>query len=467
MRSKRGSLILFLALVLPGLVLFAGGLMDVIRIKASGNLLEEALMTSMDSVLADYDRNLRERFGLFALREKDYGRDLEACLVSNLRYKGIEVLGSEVSLVRDFLEPGVLRGQVLEEMKIRGLVNLSKEFLGVVEAFQEVSSVQGGLSQYGSSPEEVVSGIQAKVALNVSEIKGLEERQSAGEEGLSSQIEGLYQSNKELLVVAENLSGGEGLGAEGGDGIESNVGPELFQNLQSIFKEEFPDLEGSFVNPSELYFRGKAGESRVREVLLSGLLGFRDRFLLGEYVLEMGSTYVGGGSGEVEKILGDGYGGLGLLEVLVLRSFLDGVGYFVLDPMAPPEPFSRLLYAAGRGFVQGAQDLWGFLSVEDSRVPLVNGVGLLGNPFEGVRLSYRNHLELLLLGTSEERILEGIYGLVSREFPGRLYAGVEAGVSGRVGLWFLSFLPDEFSLLGGVMEDGALVLEARGSLVFH
>lgn len=469
MKGERGSLALFGALVFPGLVLFAGALTDLVRIRGALSAGEEAVLAGTDSILADYDRELFSQWGILALRDKDYGADFRHRLAAGLPGTGLSLLAWEASLGQALDEPGILEEQIMEEMKLRGLVSVSKELLAIGKAFLETGDLSRDLSAFGDTREEAVQGIQEKVALNMEEIRTLEERKKGGEEGLEGRIEGLYQENRNLLVAAEDLSGdgGEEVAGEGQGNSLADLSPALLETLRGLFQEAYPDLEKELKKPGALFFRGKGLGGRIREALKETGDALQRRFLLASYVLDYCSTYESGGSGQAEKILGDGYGALGLLEVLGLRTLLDGSGYFFLDPKAPPEPVSRLLYAAGLGLVTGLGDGAAFLTQPGTRVPLVHGEGLVGNPFEGVRLSYGNHLALLLAAMPEERILEGVYGYLSqgRELP--LWTEARGRGVFSLPLWFLQALPQGTRILGGEVRDGCFIFEKEGILSFH
>ncbi len=144
-------------------------------------------------------------------------------------------------------DSGVLKGQVLEDMKVRGLVNLGKGAYGIFSAMEEVSSL--GFGEFGGSREEVVGGLQERVAGNVKEIKGLEERRGLGEVGLDGRIDGLYGENKSLLDMAEDLSnGGDGLdagleGSDGSGGIGEVFDSPAWSRLSSFLGDEGSGFE--------------------------------------------------------------------------------------------------------------------------------------------------------------------------------------------------------------------------------
>lgn len=455
-------MVLFLVLALPVLVLFAGALVDVIRIRHGKDLAEEALYTSLDSVLADYDRPLRERFGLFAYGGKCYRCRVVGLLRSNLWETSMGFRNVVLEGTRPLNEAGVFKGQMLEEMKVRGLVNFSKEFFTLAKSFADVKEVQDLLGKYGGSREEAVAGLQEEVGSNMETIRGLEARRSAGEAGLDGEIESLYQRNKDLLVLAENLSSSTGSSGSGG----GEVSGETWGRLGELFGSELGSYREELSNPVGLFYDAESLGAESGSWLEQGFTGVRDKYLLAEYVLEHFGTYAGG-SGEVEEIAGGGSGLSALFRVVLLRSFLDGVGYYSFDVQAPPDPLERLLYSAGMGLAGGALDTLNFVSREGVRVPVVNLLDNSSNPLKGVELSYRDHLELLLLARGEEELVSAVYDKVAEEFPGEWYTGVRCSGEFIVPLDFLDWLPDGFEWMGGVVKDGWFYFNAEVELAYR
>ena len=70
-KDKRGSVTVFLSIVLVGLIALIGTFIDVARIKGANSILNTALESSCTSVLAGYDKVLKDRYGLFALCENN------------------------------------------------------------------------------------------------------------------------------------------------------------------------------------------------------------------------------------------------------------------------------------------------------------------------------------------------------------------------------------------------------------
>jgi hypothetical protein len=275
--------------------------------------------------------------------------------------------------------------------------------------------------------------------------------------------------------MAEDLSNGGGVGSGDVESEESNqIGEDTWKKLGELFGGEAGRYEEEFKSPGFLFFRAKEVGGGLKERLGGGLEGLRDNLLLGEYVLErfsnLSGVVVGGrgdeGIGAAERIIGNGSTLGTLFNILLFRTFVDGVGYFVLDAKAPPELVARLVYSVVMGLGTGASDVLSLVGVSDARVPVVNVYGT-PNPLEFLKLSYRDHLLMFSLMAGEECLLKGIYGEVVRDYPGAYFCGARGGVECSMDLLFLKFLPEGSRLFGGEVRGGCFVFEESVSLSFN
>ncbi len=472
-KDESGSLVMFMVIIMPVMVLFLGVMLDVVRIKYYKSVVNESLYSSLDSVLADYDKNLYRSYGIFAVKGKEYGLDFSSMVRNNLKDKNIKVSEFSLSLNKPLSDSNLLKAQILEDMKVRGLVNLGKDVYGIFSAMKEADSLGanygGNYGDFSGTREETIGKLQEKVGVNVEMIKDLEERRAGGEVGLDGVIDGLYGENKSMLNMAEDLSNNNNNNNENsdGNGNEKNdvYGEDTWSKLSNLFGDELGAYEGELKNPGFLFFRAKEVGGGVKEKLGVGLENLRDDLLVGEYVLERFSN-LSTGSGEVERIVGNGSTVGTLFNLLLFRSFLDSVGYFCLDVKAPPELVSRLVYSVVMGLSTGVSDVVSMVGVSDCRVPIVNMVGVF-NPVDSLRLSYRDHLLVFSLLAGEEVMLRGIYEGIMSSFPGLYFCGARGGVSVKVPLMFLGCLPEGSSLFGGVVRGGEFVFEESVALSFN
>lgn len=139
--KRRGSITVFICIVLAVLIPLSCILIDFSRYKMAEKQAKAAIKTCAESMLAAYDRQLREQYGLFAL----YPRDTEAMeeeiyeLISQNLNVGASVEGFsdlygfkvrkvEVVPFYNLSEPFVLQQQAAEFMKYRAPVQVVQEF---------------------------------------------------------------------------------------------------------------------------------------------------------------------------------------------------------------------------------------------------------------------------------------------------------------------------------------------------
>ncbi|MGI6085270.1 MAG: DUF5702 domain-containing protein [Acetivibrionales bacterium] len=157
--KRRGSITVFLCIVLAVLIPLSCMLIDISRYSLAKKLAKTALKTCAESVIAAYDRQLKEQYGLFAM----YPRDVESIekevyelLSRNLNTGAavdgfsdlyeFKVLSVEVIPFYNLSEPFVLQQQVAEFMKYRAPIQ-------VVQEFYEKIKVMMGLIKEGDMIE--------------------------------------------------------------------------------------------------------------------------------------------------------------------------------------------------------------------------------------------------------------------------------------------------------------------------
>jgi len=139
--KKRGSATVFLCIILAVLIPLACILIDIYRYSLAVGQAKTALKISSESVLAAYDRGLKEQYGLFAIypREKEaLEKEIFELLSQNLNYGasadgvtdlyGFSVKKVEAIPFYNLSEPFVLEQQAVEFMKYRAPVQVVQEF---------------------------------------------------------------------------------------------------------------------------------------------------------------------------------------------------------------------------------------------------------------------------------------------------------------------------------------------------
>lgn len=149
--KQRGSICVFLTLILVPVLLFSGIIVDASRLFASKTVVSGAGDLTMNAALAQYDKNLKDGYGLTAMAkapdspeekqklqqifcESIYAGNLEnkdneevnAVIQLSLVENGFEAKGVETSSLAD---ADVLRQQIVEYMKFRGPVYIADDIV--------------------------------------------------------------------------------------------------------------------------------------------------------------------------------------------------------------------------------------------------------------------------------------------------------------------------------------------------
>ncbi|HHU89760.1 MAG TPA: hypothetical protein GXZ22_01720, partial [Clostridiaceae bacterium] len=125
--KPRGSITVFLCIVLAVLIPLSCVLVDITRYSLAKKQAKTALKTCAESVLAAYDRQLKEQYGLFAIYPRDIEnmeKEIYELLSSNLNTESavdgfsdlyeFKVLNIDAIPFYNYSEPFVLQQQVAE-----------------------------------------------------------------------------------------------------------------------------------------------------------------------------------------------------------------------------------------------------------------------------------------------------------------------------------------------------------------
>ena len=139
--KPRGSITVFLCIVLAVLIPLTCSMIDITRYSLAKKQAKTALKICAESVLAAYDRQLKEQYGLFAIYPRDIEimeKEIYDLLSRNLNTEsavdgfsdlyGFKVLNVDAIPFYNYSEPFVLQQQVAEFMKYRAPVQVVQEF---------------------------------------------------------------------------------------------------------------------------------------------------------------------------------------------------------------------------------------------------------------------------------------------------------------------------------------------------
>lgn len=170
--KPRGSVTVFLCIILAVLIPLSCILIDLYRYSLAVAQAKTALKTCSESILAAYDRQLKEQYGLFAM----YPRENEAMeneiyelLSQNLNADanvdgvtdlyGFSVRKVEVIPFYNLSEPFVLEQQAVEFMKYRAPVQVVQEFYAKIKVMIELMK-EGDMIERKMSLDKLMNDIR-------------------------------------------------------------------------------------------------------------------------------------------------------------------------------------------------------------------------------------------------------------------------------------------------------------------
>ena len=110
MQEERGSVAVFLLVVLLPILLFEGAIFDGIRLVGSKSILTDAALNSLDSGLAGYDRDLKNAYGLYAVTDSAKAeQDVSRYFCRTVDPKGQGVDGADENATFFFNMPAKVR----------------------------------------------------------------------------------------------------------------------------------------------------------------------------------------------------------------------------------------------------------------------------------------------------------------------------------------------------------------------
>ncbi len=146
-RHQAGNITIFFSILLSILLPLTGILVDLARYRLAYGQVREALRLTADSLLAGYDRPLREEYGLFSMAISDRAKLEEKAsglLSANLTplmlegvsdIYGFKVMSLQAIPLQNLSESAVLEQQVAEFMKYRAPMQMASGLLEKLKAF--------------------------------------------------------------------------------------------------------------------------------------------------------------------------------------------------------------------------------------------------------------------------------------------------------------------------------------------
>jgi hypothetical protein len=245
--AVRGSVCIFLALILLPVVASAGMIADAARIEAARLEISGAADLAANTALSYYDRTLREMYGLFAVSGSEKELQENAAAYFRRTLEGNEFLDMSDPFTRQFIngvigsavgsassygralelsaesfsvngvgssvlgDPAVLKRQICEYMKYRAPVELSKGLMTKISCFRESSKQSKAVEKKLVSDNKIgeLEDVCRYAFEKLEDLREAEERLCAGRS--SAEISSQLASDLEYLGVSLRLAFGYAL----------------------------------------------------------------------------------------------------------------------------------------------------------------------------------------------------------------------------------------------------------------
>ncbi|MBU7007199.1 hypothetical protein Ga0451573_002139 [Peptococcaceae bacterium DYL19] len=145
-KQERGTITIYLVIVFTAILFFTGLFVDLARIKAAQNHLRRIADSSARSVMADYHPGLKSGYMLFGANRSDFAADFKKYVTANLpdstrrdfRLLDLRYEEGNIYLTRPVSRKEVLRQQILEAMKYRAPVDITRE---LIDKFRQIGEM--------------------------------------------------------------------------------------------------------------------------------------------------------------------------------------------------------------------------------------------------------------------------------------------------------------------------------------
>lgn len=167
-KKCKGSVSILLVLILLPMFYLVGIVIDASKVVASENVVSGAGDLALNSILANYNRELMDVYGLFGVSEsseliEDVSNSFTESVLTSQNATGIieiEVESFEVEFVPESSldNPDVLKNQILEYMKIRAPVSVTQDMLMkfsfISDLVAQSAAISEGLNSANLLPED-------------------------------------------------------------------------------------------------------------------------------------------------------------------------------------------------------------------------------------------------------------------------------------------------------------------------
>ena len=154
---KRGEVTAYLSLVFILLMTFVGGIMESASIQMAKNYRRADMNRAMESVFAEYQKELLEEYEIFALdtgyETSQYGEDM---VIRRLEYYGAQNMEHQVRRIQYLTDHGGLAfyEQVAAYMEQQYGIDLVKEQVGMTDIWKKQDEQITEYEQTGKTEQE-------------------------------------------------------------------------------------------------------------------------------------------------------------------------------------------------------------------------------------------------------------------------------------------------------------------------
>ena len=172
MKRERGSITVFICILLSVLIPLSGILMDLARYNEAVKIAESSVRLCAESMLAAYDRQMKEQFGLLAMHPRDavsLEKEIYELLSDNLTPEDaggsvtdlyrFKVRRVEVIPIYNLSEPYVLEQHIAEFMKYRAPIQAVGEFLEKLKSMTSLAK-EGEIVERNMTLDKLLNGLR-------------------------------------------------------------------------------------------------------------------------------------------------------------------------------------------------------------------------------------------------------------------------------------------------------------------
>lgn len=207
--SKNGGQIsIFLCIIFTALIFSAFVAIDISRIASAEKRTARAVGQAGKSALSKYASYIKENFGLFAIRtdpmelEETVREYIAANLGCNDGGSGASLYDFRIESIRvtpvgDFTENSIIRKQILEYMKYRGIKDIAEEFIGKIDAVRDTTKMTALYSK-----KTLLDAAWAQADKALADLDGM----ITGSGGAERFFVNAYNSNDSRTAIIEEIA---------------------------------------------------------------------------------------------------------------------------------------------------------------------------------------------------------------------------------------------------------------------